>query len=132
MQFAVRGSGMALRLLWIINIALGIYISYIAANPGGWQTTHMVTGLVIVILLWFLGIAQGMTKTGSLGLTVATFLVGLALPIVGMSQLEIADGIGLDATQGVHVLLAIAAIALGEMCVARYRKDKAAAAAAAA
>ncbi|HEU5344723.1 MAG TPA: hypothetical protein VFU60_10280, partial [Ktedonobacterales bacterium] len=65
MQSAVRGSAMALRLLWIINIALGIYISYIATNPGGWVLGHMINGLVIVLLLWWLGIAQGLTKTGS-------------------------------------------------------------------
>jgi hypothetical protein len=129
MQSAVRGGGMALRLLWIINIALGIYISYIATNPGGWVLAHMVTGILIVALLWFLGVAQGLLKTGSLGLTVATFLVGLALPIVGMSQLSVPDGGGLYAVQGLHVVLAVAAIALGEICVARYRKGIAAAAA---
>ena len=129
MQSAVRGSAMALRLLWIINIALGIYISYIAASPGGWELGHMINGLVIVLLLWFLGIAQGLTKTGSIGLAVATFLVGLALPIVGMTQAYIPNGGGLYVTQAIHVLLAIGAIALGEISAARYRKGIAAAAA---
>ena len=126
MLSAVRGSSMALRLLWIINIALGIYISYIAANPGGWVLGHMINGLVIVLLLWFLGIAQGLTKTGSVGLAVATFLVGLALPIIGMLQPSIPDGAGLYIVQAIHVLLAIAAIALGEICAAHYRKAVAA------
>ena len=130
MQSAVRGSAMALRLLWIINIALGIYISYIATNPGGWVLGHMINGLVIVLLLWWLGIAQGLTKTGSVGLAVATFLVGLALPIVGMLQPSVPDGAGLYVTQAIHVLLAIGAIALGEISAARYRKGVAAAAAA--
>lgn len=122
MQSAVRGGGMALRLLWVINIALGIYIAYIAINPGGWTLAHMVAGILIVALLWFLGVAQGLTKTGSLGLTIATFLVGLALPIVGMSQLAVPDGAGQYGVQGLHVVLAVAAIALGEICVSRYRK----------
>jgi hypothetical protein len=81
------------------------------------------------VLLWFLGVAQGLTKTGSLGLTIATFLVGLALPIVGMSQLAVPDGAGLYGVQGLHVALAVAAIALGEICVGRYRRGVAAAAA---
>ncbi len=122
MQSAVRGGGMALRLLWLINIALGIYIAYIAINPGGWTLAHMATGILIVALLWFLGVAQGLTKTGSLGLTIATFLVGLALPIVGMSQLAVKSAAALYGVQGLHVVLAIAAIALGEISVARYRK----------
>jgi hypothetical protein len=128
MQSAVRGGVMALRLLWIINIVLGIYISYIAKNPGGWTLTHMATGILIVALLWFVGVAQALTKAGSIGLTVATFLVGLALPIIGMSQLAVPDGGGLYAIQGVHIVLAIAAIALGEICGSRYRKGVAAAA----
>jgi hypothetical protein len=130
MLSAVRVSSMALRLLWIINIALGIYISYIAANPGGWELAHMLNGLVIVLLLWFLGIAQGLTKIGSVGLAVATFLVGLALPIIGMAQPSVPDGVGLYVIQAVHVLLAIGAIALGEISAARYRRGVAATAAA--
>lgn len=128
MQSAVRGGVMALRLLWIINVVLGIYISYIAANPGGWVLTHMATGILIVALLWFVGVAQGLTKSGSLGLTIATFLVGLALPIVGMAQLGVPSGGGQYAVQGIHVVLALAAIALGEISGSRYRKSIAAAA----
>ncbi len=123
MQSAVRGGVMALRLLWIINVVLGIYISYIATNPGGWTLVHMATGILIVALLWFVGAAQGLRKNGSLGLTVATFLVGLALPIIGMAQLGVADGGGLYALQGLHVLLAASAIALGEISGSRYRKS---------
>jgi len=127
MQSAVRGGVMGLRLLWIINVVLGVYISYIATNPGGWELTHMGTGILIVALLWFVGVAQGLAKGGSLGLTIATFLVGLALPIVGMVQLGVPDGAGLYAMQGVHVILALAAIALGEISGSRYRKSIAAA-----
>lgn len=128
MLSAVRGSSMALRLLWIINIALGIYISYIATDASSkpWVLGHMINGLVIIVLLWFLGIAQGLTKTGSVGLAVATFLVGLALPIIGMLQPSIPDGAGLYIVQAIHVLLAIGAIALGEISAARYRKGVAA------
>ena len=127
MQSAVRGGVMGLRLLWIINVVLGIYISYIAKNPGGWVLAHMGSGILIVALLWFVGVAQGLLKGGSLGITIATFLVGLALPIVGMAQLGVADGAGLYAVQGVHVILALAAIALGEISGSRYRKGVAAA-----
>lgn len=127
MQSAVRGGVMGLRVLWIINVVLGIYISYITTNPGGWELAHMGTGILIVALLWFVGAAQGMTKTGSLGITIATFLVGLALPIVGMGQLGVPDGAGLYAVQGLHVILALAAIALGEISGSRYRKAVAAA-----
>lgn len=128
MRSAVNGSVMALRVLWIINIVLGVYISYIAKDPGAWVMAHMLDGLLIVVLLWFLGVAQGLTKGGSLGLTIATFLVGLALPIVGMTQLSIPDGATLYGVQGLHVILALAAIALGEISGRRYKRGVAAAA----
>lgn len=128
MQLGVRISSMALRLLWLINIVLGIYIAFIARNPGALVLVHMFTGILIVALLWFLGVAQGLGKNGSLGLTLGTFFVGLALPIVGMAQTGTTSA-GLTYTlQGLHVLLALGAIALGEICASRYRKGLAAAA----
>ncbi len=129
MQLGVRISSMALRLLWLINIVLGIYIAFIASNPGALVMIHMFTGILIVALLWFLGVAQGLSKkNGSLGLTLGTFFVGLALPIVGMAQTG-ATSAGLTyALQGLHVLLALGAIALGEISAARYRKGLVAAA----
>lgn len=129
MQLAVRISSMALRLLWIINIILGVYIAYIARNPGGWVPTHMFTGILIVALLWFLGVAQGLGKNGSLGLTIGTFFVGLALPIIGIVQTTISSTGMAYTMQGLHVLLAIGAIAFGEICASRYRKGLTAAAA---
>jgi hypothetical protein len=123
MRSAVRGSSMALRLLWIINLALGIYIAFITTSPAaGLVNTHMLTGILIVALLWFLGIAQAL-RGGPLVITVITFVVGLALPIIGMAQLAVADGTGaLYGLQGLHVILALTAIALGEMCAARFNK----------
>lgn len=128
MASAVRGGVMALRVLWIINIVLGVYIAFLTATPGGWTLLHMVTGILIVALLWFLGVAQALVKNGTLVLTVVTFLVGLALPIIGMAQLAVTSGAALNGLQGVHIILAIAAIALGEICGSRYRKGRALAA----
>jgi hypothetical protein len=130
MASTVRISSMALRLFWLINLALGIYIAYIATgNARPWVITHVFTGVLIVALLWFLGIAQALVKGGSLLLTGATFVVGLALALIGMFQVGVSSGAGLYVLQGLHVLLVLSAIALGEICAARYRKGLAAQAA---
>lgn len=126
MTSAVRASAMALRLLWIINLALGVYIAFIAAAPGAWVNIHMFTGVVIVILLMFQGIAQALVKGGSLLLTGATFIDGVALALIGMAQPFATDATALRILQGLHVLLVLAAIALGEICASRYRKGLAA------
>lgn len=127
MAAAVRVSSMALRLLWIINLVLGIYVAYIATgSPKPWVVTHVFTGVLIVILMWFLGVAQALVKGGTLALTGATFGAGLALALIGMSQVAVTGGAGLYILQGLHVLLVLSAIALGEICVSRYRKGLAA------
>ena len=126
MTSAVRVSAMALRILWIINLALGVYVAFIATTPGAWVNIHMFTGVVIVILIMFLGVAQALVKDGSLTLTGATFIVGVALAVIGMAQPFATDVTALRILQGLHVLLVLAAIALGEICAARYRKSLAA------
>lgn len=127
MASAIRVSSMALRLFWIINLVLGVYVSYIAVgDTKPWVITHVFTGILIVILLWFLGVAQALVKGGSLILTSATFGVGLALTLIGISQVAVTGGVGLYILQGLHVLLVLSAIALGEICASRYRKGLAA------
>ncbi len=127
MAAAVRVSSMALRLLWIINLVLGIYVAYIATgSPKPWVVTHVFTGVLIVILMWFLGVAQALVKGGTLALTGATFGAGLALALIGMSQVAVTGGAGLYILQGLHVLLVLSAIALGEISASRYRKGLAA------
>lgn len=118
---AVRWSAMALRILWIVNIVLGVYLAYFAA-AGGWLAVHITTGMLIVILLFFLGLPQALVKGGSLGLTLATFIVGVSLALIGMAQIAVTNLVLLRTLQVLHVLLVIAAIALAEICVRRYFK----------
>jgi len=123
MAAAVRVSSMALRLLWIFNLVLGVYVAYIATGSAKpWVITHVFTGVLIVILLWFLGVAQALVKGGTLVLTGATFGAGLALALIGISQVAVTDGPGLYVLQGLHVVLVLSAITLGEICASRYRK----------
>jgi hypothetical protein len=118
---AVRWSAMALRILWIVNIVLGVYLAYFAA-ASAWLAVHVATGMLIVILLFFLGLPQALVKGGSLGLTLATFIVGVSLALIGMAQIAVANFVLLRTLQVLHVLLVIAAIALAEICARRYFK----------
>jgi hypothetical protein len=122
MPSAVRGSGLALRALWALNLVIGLYIAYFATgNSRPWVITHVFTGVLIVALLWFLGVAQALVPRGSLVLTSATFLVGLTLALIGAVQIAIPDGLGLTIVQLLHIILVVSAIALGEICIRRYR-----------
>jgi hypothetical protein len=114
---AVRISSIVLRVAVLLELILGI--SLWIGRPLGPVLLHMALGLLIVALVWFLGLAQAAVKGGSLGLTLATFGVGLALAILGLAQGAIP---GQPALQIIHVLLALATIAVGEMAAARYRR----------
>jgi len=117
---SVRISSMALRLLFVIQLILGIF-NWIERPllPIG---VHMLIGILFIIVVWFLGVAQGLMKNGSIGLTLATFIVGLLLAIVGMFQGAWLIGGAHWVIQVFHLLLALAAMGLGEASVARYRR----------
>ena len=115
----VRMSSTALRVAVLVELILGVALWI--NHPLAPVLLHMALGLLIVALVWFLGLAQATVKGGSLGLTLATFGVGLTLAILGLVQKAVP---GQPALQIVHVLLALATIAVGEMAAARYWRGK--------
>ena len=115
----VRISSMALRIAVLVELVLGV--SLWIGSPLAPVLLHMALGLLIVALVWFLGLAQATVKNGSFGLTLATFGVGLTLAILGLAQKAVPSQ---PALQIVHVLLALATIAVGEMATARYWRGK--------
>jgi hypothetical protein len=119
MIVAVRISSLALRIAVALELILGV--SLWIGRPLAPVLLHMALGLLIIALVWFLGLAQATVRGGSLGLTLATFGVGLALAVLGLAQGSVP---GQPVLQIIHVLLALATVAVGEMAAARYRRGK--------
>lgn len=118
---------MAFRLLWIFNLVVGILVVASVLDTSGmtWTDTHMLVGIVLVVLLWFLGIALGL-QTKNVIFPVVTFLVGLLIPIIGIAQTAPADGTAAQyILRAIHVVLILSAIALAEICVSRYKRARA-------
>lgn len=111
----LRPAQMGLRAIFLINLILGIL--FWTNNADGLVPVHMLLGIVFVALLWWIGVAQAM-RGGSLGITLATFVLGLILAIVGMTQMSIGGG----GIKIVHLLLALLAIGLGEMAGGRAKR----------
>ncbi|HUY76783.1 MAG TPA: hypothetical protein VMV29_08415 [Ktedonobacterales bacterium] len=86
-----------------------------------WTDTHMLVGILLVALLWFLGVALGL-QTKSVIFPLVTFVVGLLIPIIGIAQTIPNGGAGQYVLQGLHVVLILAAIALAEVCASRYKR----------
>ncbi|HET8905705.1 MAG TPA: hypothetical protein VFN11_01940 [Ktedonobacterales bacterium] len=126
----VRVAGMALRILFVINLVLGLLFWFNVTDNGGLTLLHMFVGILFVACIWLLGLAQGMTKGGSLGLVIGTFVVGLIIAVFGLVQASLVGGAAHWVIQVIHLLLALAGIGIGEASAARYKRGVAAASAA--
>ncbi len=115
----VRIALMIVRIGVLIELVLGIL--FWTGNADSFQIVHIVIGILIVLSLWTLGIAQGLAG-GSFGLALATFVVGFLLVLVGLFQ----KGWLVDSNhwviQVIHLLLGLSAIGLAEMIGGRYRR----------
>lgn len=122
----VRISLMVLRITVLFNLITGII--FWTGNADPLQIVHIISGILAVLALWTIGIAQGM-RGGSFGLALATFVVGFLLALVGLFQTRWLNDSNHWIIQVIHLLLGIMAIGLGEMIGGRYRRMTAKAAA---
>ncbi|HEY7341417.1 MAG TPA: hypothetical protein VH591_11085 [Ktedonobacterales bacterium] len=122
----VRIADMSLRILFVINLVLGLLFWFNGAGPRWLVLIHMLVGILFVAAIWLLGLAQGLQKNGSLGLVVGTFVVGLIIAIFGLIQEGLAPTSAHWVIQVIHLLLAIAGIGIGEAAAARYKRGVAA------
>ena len=86
---------------------------------------HMLIGILVVLSLWIIGLAQGFIKGASFSLALVTFILGLALAIVGLYQTGWLIGSLYSLhwiIRVIHLLLGLSAIALGEMIAARTKR----------
>jgi hypothetical protein len=86
----------------------------------------MLLGIIVVLSLWTIGLAQGFVKGGgNFGLAIGTFLVGLLVAIVGLWQESWKGSAGMGTVElinTIHLLLGLIAIGFGEMVVARTKR----------
>jgi hypothetical protein len=128
---------MVLRLAFVLALILGIIFWVDQALPAtneGIKGLHMLLGIILVLSLWTVGLAQGFVKGGgNFGLAIGTFIVGLLVAIVGLWQETWKAGVTSTATleliNSIHLLLGIIAVGMGEMVVSRTKKRVAQAAA---
>lgn len=118
----VRIASMSLRVLFVINLILGLLFWFDVAESGSLKLLHMFIGILFVACIWLLGLAQGMTRSGSLGLVIGTFVVGLIIAIFGLIQTSLLPTSAHWVIQVIHLLLAIAGIGIGEASTARYKR----------
>lgn len=116
---SLRTLSMTLRGLFLVMLILGIALW--TGKADGVKYIHMGLGIVFVAVLWAIGVIGAM-RAGKIGLQVGTFVLGLLLAIVGMTQEGVLKGSGHWIIQVVHLLLALLSVGFAEMIVAQVKR----------
>ena len=117
----VRVSLMVLRVAVLAALILGILFWTNVVDGTGLVVVHGLIGIVVVLSLWVLGIAQAL-EGGSFGLAVAAFVLGFLVLLVGLFQVNWLPGSNHWIIQVIHLLLGLSAIGLGEMIGGRHKR----------
>lgn len=95
----------------------------------GLKDIHMLFGILVVLALWLLSVAFMQATKGGMPLVASAVVLGLAQPILGMTQEQILPTTGHWVIQIIHLLLGVGVIGVGEMMTMRMKKARAAVAA---
>ncbi len=109
---------MLIRLIWIIEIGLGIWIASLSGLP--YLHAHIGLGFTFALLMAILAII-GVTKKKT-GLAVAAFIFAVLLPVVGLKQFPLKFAPALGMMQYLHVVIVLAAIGVAEALHSKIRK----------
>ncbi|MBO0709046.1 MAG: hypothetical protein J2P44_11850 [Candidatus Dormibacteraeota bacterium] len=110
---------MIIRVLWVLNIVLGIL--FVTGNLDQLVMLHETFGILIATSLLILSILA-MIRARAVVLGAAGIVIAILLPVVGMGQLDVVGGSARLTVEIIHVLVALVAIALAEMLGARCRR----------
>ncbi len=112
---------------WVLRVCVGLAlilgILFWTSNAAD-SLVHMGLGILVVLSLWTLGVAQALTKEGSWSLAIGAVVFGLILAASGGTQDEILTGSLHWVTQAMHLLLGLSALGLGERISSRYRRSR--------
>ena len=119
----IKISQMVLRAAFVLALILGLcFWANLIQPTQAFRGIHMLLGILVVLSLWIIGLAQGTTKGGNFVLALVTFAVGLAVAIVGMWQDSWRASINITLLNTIHLLLGLIAVGLGEMIAGRTKR----------
>ena len=120
----IRIASIILSLAGLLALVLGLILWMgMAVNV---VSLHMLLGLLTVVALWVIGVAQALARGGSWGLAAGAVVLGALTAWLGMVQASLLVGESHWIIQVSHLLLGLATIGLGHMAAARQRKNAAA------
>jgi hypothetical protein len=115
---AITGIQMAIRVLGVVQLALGIL--FWTGNALGLVDLHQLIGILLVLALWTqAALAHRAGVPG--GLIAGAAVYGLIVPIVGLTQRDLFPGSAHWVIQVIHLLLGIGLIGLAENLAIRAK-----------
>jgi hypothetical protein len=116
----IRIGSVILSLAGVFALILGLLLwSHRASDLA---PLHMLLGLLVVGALWVVGIWQVFAPGGSWPMAASAVIVGALVLVLGLNQSGLMVGASHWIIQVIHLLLGLAAIGIGHMAAARYRK----------
>jgi hypothetical protein len=118
MRSTVTAIQMAIRVLWVVQLVLGI--AFWTGNALGLVDLHQLIGILLVLGLWAQAVLAARAGVPG-GLVAAAAVWGLLVPIVGLTQRDLLTGGAHWVIQVIHLLLGMGLIALAENLATRAR-----------
>jgi hypothetical protein len=118
MRSTVSAIQMAIRVLWVVQLVLGII--FWTGNALGLVDLHQLIGLLLVLGLWTQAVLAARAGVPA-GLVAGAAVWGLLVPIVGLSQTNLLTGGAHWIIQVIHLLLGMGLIALAENLATRAK-----------
>ncbi len=121
---AIRIASIVLSLSGLFALILGLlFWAHLATHL---IPLHMLLGFLVLGALWVVGIGQAFFRGGSWPIAAGAFIVGALMAALGISQTSLMPGAYHWTVQVVHLALGLAAIAIGHIAAAKYRRSAAA------
>ena len=118
MRSTITAIQMAVRVVGVVQLVLGL--AFWTGNALGLVDLHQLLGILLVLAVWTL--AALAHRAGVAGRVVAgAAVLGLVVPIVGLTQRELLPGSAHWLIQVVHLLLGLGLLGLAENLATRAR-----------
>jgi hypothetical protein len=118
MRSTVSAIQMAIRVLWVVQLVLGII--FWTGNALGLVDLHQLIGILLVLGLWTQAVLAARAGVPA-GLVAGAAVWGLLVPIVGLTQTNLLTGGAHWVIQVIHLLLGMGLIALAENLATRAK-----------
>ena len=118
MRSTITGLQMLFRVAGVIQLLLGL--AFWTGNALGLVDLHQLLGILLVLALWTLAALAHRAGVPA-GMVAGAAILGLVVPIVGLTQRELLPGSAHWVIQVIHLLLGIGMLGLAENLATRAK-----------